>query len=623
MARALGVRIGAVVVLVLLLGAVWLGWRVLRGVGAAPVPPPAPRIVDASSQRALPAGDVVGFAGRYGEHVWLGIPYAAPPVGDLRWRPPQPPERWTGTREALAFGAHCPQYASPLGGVEGDPGELRGSEDCLVLNVYAPRFEPQAVPTGAERLPVMVWIHGGGNVIGLADFYDGGRLAVDQRVIVVTLNYRLGPLGWFRHASLREPDADGAARSGNFGTLDLVRALAWVQENIAGFGGDPERVTIFGESAGGTNVFTLLLAPQAKGLFHRAVVQSGGVRLVSAEQAEAWADAGGHRRSSNEIVARLLVREGRADDAAAARALAESMAPGELAAWLRGLPVESLFAAYEVEEGEELLLDMPRVFADGAVLPAGDPLDALGRADGWNRVPVVVGTNRDEVKLFQFADPRWVRQWFGFIPRVRDPVLYLAAADALSAAWKAGGADAPADAMARTWDEVYVYRWDWDEEPTILGFDLATYMGAAHGLEIPFVFGHWDLGARGNVIWSEANEKGREGLSATMRAYWGALAADGRPGRGRDGRRPEWLPWRVSSPRFLVLDTEADGGARMEEGRLEEAAVLAQVEADPRLTSERERCHVYHDLALRMRTFDVAAYTERCPDFPHAEFPWD
>src|SRR5262249_22798225 len=150
-----------------------------------------------------------------------------------------------------------------------------GSEDCLYLNVYAPR---DAAPGAA--LPVMVWIHGGGNTIGAGELYDGGNLATTEHVVVVTVNYRLGPFGWFRHAARPGDGTTPPERSGNFAVLDLVRALEWVRDDIAVFGGDPGRVTVFGESAGGTNTLLLLLAPQAQGLFHRAIVESGGLETA-------------------------------------------------------------------------------------------------------------------------------------------------------------------------------------------------------------------------------------------------------------------------------------------------------------------------------------------------------
>ncbi|MGH7859373.1 MAG: carboxylesterase family protein, partial [Candidatus Binatia bacterium] len=277
-----------------------LSLLILAGAACRPEPP-APAKADPESRRSLPAGEVVGSTGRYGAHVWLGIPYAKPPVGALRWRAPEPREAWNGVREALAPPAVCAQLPSRFGGVESDdPEKPVGGEDCLYLNVYAPRFSPGEVPKAGSRLPVLFWIHGGGNVIGHASFYDGGNLAATHRVVVVALNYRLGPLGWFRHEALRAEAGSADDRSGNYGTLDLVRGLEWVRENVAGFGGDPGNVTIFGESAGGRNVFSLLLSPKARGLFHRAIVQSGGTGTAPVETAETLADATppGHRNSS-------------------------------------------------------------------------------------------------------------------------------------------------------------------------------------------------------------------------------------------------------------------------------------------------------------------------------------
>jgi len=620
--RRWAIGLGVLVVLA------WLGLRAL--VPGAPEPPPPPT-ADAASQRLLPAGPVIGFVGRYGSHVWAGLPYAAPPVGDRRWRPAVPAPRWSAPREALAFGSPCVQFPSPFGGVDGDPQQPAGSEDCLFLNVYAPRLEPGAVPTGEAALPVLVWIHGGGNVIGLADRYDGGVLASRENVIVVTANYRLGPLGWFRHAALREADAGPEERSGNFGTLDLVRALEWVRENIAGFGGDPGRVTIFGESAGGTNVYTLLLAPQARGLFHRAIAQSGGTRITPVSEAEHWSDRDtepGHARSSNETAARLWIAAGRAEDREAARTALAATPPRELAVFLREQTPEQLFAAYRRNGEEELLLEMPRVFGDGAVLPAGDPLERFARPDGWNRVPVLVGTNRDENKLFLFAQPTYTKMWFGVFPRVRDPERYLAVSDATSAMWKATGADGPADALWRTQPDVFVYRFDFDEWPKLLGFDAATFLGAAHGFEIPFVFGHWDLGPRGRFLFDEGHRLVREELSDAMRSYWAQFAARGRPGRGLTGELPDWKAWdgREGAPKALVFDTRADGGIRMTSDSVTPEAVLASVETDPRLTTQRDRCWVYRELAVRSRGFGVEDYPnagrEGCAEFPFDEFPW-
>jgi para-nitrobenzyl esterase len=188
--------------------------------------------VDPSSLRTLAQGEVAGFTGSYGSHVWLGLPYAQPPVGELRWRAPRPPAAWSGRREALAHGPVCPQFPSPIGGVEGDPDTPVGDEDCLTLSVYAPRRAASELPAEGQRWPVMVWIHGGGNRVGHVAPYDGGVLAQRHEVIVVPIQYRLGPLGWLRHASLRDGVSSEDA-SGNYGTLDLIRALQWVRDTAS------------------------------------------------------------------------------------------------------------------------------------------------------------------------------------------------------------------------------------------------------------------------------------------------------------------------------------------------------------------------------------------------------
>ncbi len=591
----------------------------------AVVPPAEPERADPATRRTTESGIVVGGAGRYGNDVWLGIPYAAPPVGSLRWRPPRPAAPWSGEREAIRFGSPCPQYASAMAGVPGESGSLQGDEDCLVLNLYAPHAAAVKPASGGEPLPVMLWIHGGGNTIGHAGFYDGGRLATERNVIVVTTHYRLGPLGWMRFGALRADAASAAEASGNFATLDLVRALEWVRDNIAAFGGDPANVTIFGESAGGTNVFSLLLAPQAKGLFHRAIAQSGGIRFTPRTVADAPADdvtpeQSRYGQSASRAVTRMFVRAGRAKTEDDARALVASMPAAELAERLRSLAWRDVLGAYDVTPTG--MIHMHSTFADGAVLPP-DPLERFASADGWNRVPVIAGTNRDENKLFLFFDPANVRRWFGFLPRLVDEPRYLAKADALSRMWKATGADEPATAMRRVQSDVFVYRFDWDEQPRLLGADLSTMVGAAHGFEIPFVFGHFDLGKEGRVMFDEANAPGRTELSRVMQSYWTEFARSGAPGRGRDGDLAPWSPFEPGEgepPRTLLLDTPDGGGARMTPLHETRDGVVASVGADTRLRDSRERCGVYRDLVAWSSGLSAAQYTSigngECAPYP-------
>jgi para-nitrobenzyl esterase len=530
-------------------------------------PAPAPHS-DPITRRTISSGEVVGFVGAQGSHVWRGIPYAAPPVGALRWRAPQDAPRWQGTREALAFGPRCPQYASQLEGTH-ELGTVFGSEDCLTLNVWSP---PQ---TASEPLPVMFWIHGGGNVQGGSDFYDGAALAVRQNVVVVSLNYRLGPLGWLRHPALREGVTHEEA-SGNFGTLDMIHALRWVHTNIAAFGGNPDRVTIFGESAGGRDVVALLQSPPARGLFHGAIVESGGTRSSGLEEAEqSTADPALRRGPGSQQLLRHL----------AGSELA-GMTHAEIAAFLRAQTPEAILAAYPETDSEgdhSGFYELPQQFRDGVVLPGVEAPAAFASGD-YARVPVILGTNRDESKIFMFASSKHVRRFLR-IPRLRDADHYYREASYRSRFWKAYGVDEPAAAMRRAQGpSVYAYRFDWDEEPTVLGADLGKMLGAAHAMEIPFVFGRWDLGPNSHLLFDDDNAPARLALSEAMQSYWGQFAWSGSPGRGRDGKQLAWTAWDPSgpeAPKYIVLDTEAGGGIRMAHETESTAAVIAELTRDP------------------------------------------
>src|SRR5580693_849398 len=278
---------------------------------------------------------------------FLGIPYAAPPVGPLRWQPPQPAASWSGVRAATAFAPHCPQVAGPFG-------QASTSEDCLYLNV----FTPSGWRPGADN-PVMVWIHGGALVSGESNDYDPTQL-VARGVTVVTINYRLGALGFLAHPAL----ADAKGQSGDYGLMDQQAALRWVQRNIAGFGGNPRNVTIFGESAGGLSTLSQVASPQAKGLFAKAIVESGSYNLTQTSLAGA-------------------------QTAGEAFATAAGCA-SQTAACLRSLPVSTILA------DQDAAGYTPNINSE--VLP-----ESLGTAfatGNFNRVPIINGTNRDEWRLF-------------------------------------------------------------------------------------------------------------------------------------------------------------------------------------------------------------------------------
>lgn len=435
---------------------------------------------------------------------YKGIRYAQAPVGDLRFRAPQP-VTCTGEQPALAYGPKCPQL---------DEGTYVGDEDCLQLNVWAP------VAAGPPR-PVMVWIHGGGNIVGSAvePVYDGQRLAEAGDVVVVTVNYRLGQLGWLADASLAA--SDGAV--GNYGTLDQVEALRWVRDHIAGFGGDPGNVTIFGESAGGRNVCTLLAVPAAAGLFHRAIVESGACKFL---QTEAAAQAV-------------------ADDVAAALGCS-----GDRAACLRAATAEQVIRANPGTAGVLTASSYGSVI-DGVVL-AEQPEDAIA-AGRHHAVPFLIGANADEtvreapVNLTEAQYQQLVRAQLG--PTLGDLAL---------AQYPVSAYPTPRAAYVRmTTDVRFVcpsreiaaaaaphaptFRYFFSYRPTPLG--------APHAIEIPFVFGTF---AAIPYTPSAADLA----LATAIQGYWTRFARTGDPGGS-----PAWPRYAAGDP-TLVLDdpiSRADG----------------------------------------------------------------
>jgi para-nitrobenzyl esterase len=557
-------------------------------------PPP---VIDPESARELSLGKLIGFKSDDGAHVWRGIPFAEPPIGALRWRAPRAPRPWHGTLEALEFASPCIQFAGPGGRREGlDDTDTRGREDCLYLNVFAPPSKPERVPTGDARLPVMLWIHGGGNTIGDALLYDASRLATQQSVVVVTIHYRLGVLGWFSHDALSNDDTTQDDRSGNYGTLDVIAALRWVQHYISAFGGDPNRVTVFGESAGGSDTFAMLVSPRAAGLFHRAIIQSGSGDTIEMSEAENPTDGtpAGHQRSSSEVLWALLVADATASDRDAARVHAASMTPDQVARYLRSKSPTDLLSLYSGALGG--MYDTPRLFRDGHVLPRIDVREAFARGE-YNAVPAIFGTNRDEVKLFQAFGSRHVARMSVMPLWFKNERMYDLTAEYSTKMWKVRGVDEAASAIASAGNaRAYAYRFDWDEEGKLMWFDLSRLLGAAHALEIPFVFGGLSLGPVTDNIYPESSLPGARLLSDQMMSYWGHFAYTGDPGRGRSGDQPEWKSWGPDEGHFLVFDTETGGGIRLSNATLTRAKVLAQIANDDRFETADERCEIYGEL---------------------------
>lgn len=507
----------------------WASWLIWAA-AAACVLMSAGSAMAASGPLAITEDGVFSGVATPTMNEFLGIRYARAPVGNLRWRSPRRPERVAGIQDATQFGNHCPQPASPFG-------LASTTEDCLFLNVFTPAGRnPVGHDRGrdhADRLPVMLWIHGGALVVGESDDYNPQRL-VDQDVVVVTINYRLGALGFLAHPALSaeaadpddDEDVDHPAASGNYGIMDQQLALRWVKRNIAAFGGDPKNVTVFGESAGGLSTFSNLISPTAKGLFDRVIVESGAYRLnlPSLASAEAQGTA-------------FSAAEGCAD---------------QTAACLRALTVEQVLAK---ENRAGYVTNV-----DGRVIPQSINTALAGGA--FNRVPVINGSNHDEWRLFVALNDVFagiiptpanyqqvIAATLGIPVAATPPIvaLYPPGTTTLSTELALGavGTDAifacPAHfASALTAQFVPTFAYEFSDENAPEGFlPFAGFpYGAAHASELQYLF---DLRTAFPTTPFTADQ---QQLSHNMVEYWTAFAANGDPNQPG---APNWPGFSVPS----------------------------------------------------------------------------
>lgn len=495
-----------------------------------------------------PAG---AFRGRTAEgvRVWKGIRYAQPPVGRLRWRDPVPAAVSDDVMDASAFGSAAPQQANPA--IPLGPGTVM-SEDCLFLNVWAPddvsdpgRQSAQRTNTGAavdgesSPRPVMVWVHGGAYTFGSASqlLFDGTRLVADGDVVLVTINYRLGAFGFLDLSGI---DADRF--DGNLALKDVLLALRWVQENIHAFGGDPGRVTVFGESAGGGLVTTLLATPSAEGLFHRAIAQSSPASSVYGPERA--------RQVAVRFLAELGITEEIAADAAAA-SVDEIVRAGM-----------AVYAA--VPDAAPGTLAFAPVI-DGELVPES-PVTVLHEGRGL-AVPLLIGTNKDEAALFTFMKSPLIpiseerilqmfrdmkeespsmdlpseKQVLGAYEQVRQRAIGLGIARDIGfrmpTLWIAEGHSAIAD--------VWLYRFDYSTP-----FLRLIGLGATHATELPYLWGNLDGGPKDPTFKLGGRRTARE-ISARMLQRWTAFAHGREPDVEAEWR---WDPYRVDRRTTLVID---------------------------------------------------------------------
>jgi para-nitrobenzyl esterase len=475
----------------------------LVGASSAAAANDARPVVDA------PAGQVAGTAAGSIE-AFKGIPYAQPPVNGLRWRPPVPLPRWSGVRDAGAFGPACVQPQSKKATTIYSPSEpMPVSEDCLTLNVWTPQ--------GARNAPVLVWIHGGALLGGSSrePLYDGAKLA-QRGIVVVSINYRLGVLGWLAHPDLSRESPRHV--SGNYGLLDQIAALRWVRANVAAFGGDPANVTIAGESAGGLSALFLMSSPAAQGLFQRAIAQSSYMVSMPELKRSVFGTPSG------EAMGKMLQSGLMAPDLASMRAM----------------------DAQAITDASAKLGYAPFAVVDEAVMPKQmvDTFDAGEQA----RVPVLVGFNQGEMRSLRMLLPKTPASAKDYETTIRAK--YGDLADAFLQLYPA--ADYEQSILAATRDSLY----GWTAErlvrkQTALGLPSYLYLfdhgypaadasgyHAHHASELPYVFGTLD---RTPPLWPAIPDTESEHeLSDAMLDYWAAFARAGTP---VSAHAPAWRPF--------------------------------------------------------------------------------
>ena len=520
--------------------------------------------------------------------VWNDIPYAKPPLGDLRWKAPRKIEK-NSNLILPKEGNFCIQRTSMLGGSsQFSVDSISGSEDCLYLDIYAPKKKSE------KALPVMFWIHGGGNTSGLKDLYDFSKLVKKHNVIVVTINYRLGPLGWFTHPAVQNLQ-DGLDRTSNFGTLDIISALEWVNENINSFGGNQNNITIFGESAGGHNVLSLLVSKKAKGLFHKAISMSGYTESIPLEDAYKQKNQSPTSNYSTwEVVNKIVEDQFNKNQQ-------DKYSNKELRDLLFSLSGKEFYQYYAERKTYE---ELPLLTNDGLVIPKIGLREALSKKEHVNSVPTIAGSTRDEVKIWLAFSEYFVALDYSAtgslfnLPSVifKNEEAFEAFNYYRSSAWKIRGVNEPLNSLAKAGNsELYSYRFDWDDRRRFIVADFKKLFGAGHALEIPLLTGNAKL-VGGPPVSNFMYPKGISHFytSRNMMRFWSNFAKYGEPGASTNN--VNWEPYNFDDnnySKYIVIDKRKN--LKMSSDNITFKSLSEKIHTDGRL-SELEKCVVLYQM---------------------------
>jgi len=529
--------------------------------------------------RTISYGQIYGMndAAGSGTYFWKGVPFAKPPVGALRWKAPVEPDSWVSVVTTRAFGNACIQngriygpgtnntYDATIGTTLGTP---VGSEDCLTLNIWRPA-------TDDTNLPVILFIYGGSNISGYtADpVYDGASLAKTANAVVVTANYRVGPLGFLNLPQLKT-GANANDDSGNFAILDNIQALKFIQTNIASFGGNKNNVTVMGQSAGAINVWAMLTSPLTVGLFHKAVPMSGGISLATNLPAGSLATlnpASTYLGQGTALLYNLLIADGKATDTASAQAYVATQSSVQIADYMRSKDAKTILTVL-LAKG----LTGSGPIPEGVVVPV-DPIAAIA-VGNYRKVPVLASNTAEEGKLFApflalspalggkpgliMSDANRFSLMLNYKPDAAPTVTagdiidasylpvntpttgYNARTALLAAIFLTVARDNVLNTLIAKQSNVWYYQFNWAQEPA----PWNDIYGAAHAFDLAFIFGNFGPSLFANVANSTANKPGRLALSSAMMSTVAAFAATGDPNNASLG--VTWPVW----PKKLIFD---------------------------------------------------------------------